>query len=326
MSSSHLAVPKNEKITVKLSDLKHEFVTFRELDEDKQKKVVRDYILGWKPVLDEEARVGVIKTPYEDEVWRQFTSEAYKKHFHRGQMVLMAEIEGSWEPIRSIRSVIWRIPERKTLKPSDWEGTEYGEQWYPEDQMLEIRIEKCPECYPKTWYEASNRGYGYTTIKMIENREIKDYQGTDYERVQNSSREENRRHKLVLINYAVTSGGSLPDDIKIGGATKTIIRERGNFAEELGLGCDTYTPASGFAEWLSRLKISEEEFMQNEEFFVKSHIDRNVLSAAAKGTRSDIFDAATMHLMMGANFVGYVKNARHDPRSKNYCIITSYLE
>jgi hypothetical protein len=147
-------------------------------------------------------------------------------------MVLMAEIEGRWEPIRSIRSVIWRIPKRKVLKPSDWEGTEYGEYWYPEDQMLEIRIEKCPVCYPKSWYEASNWGYGYRTIKMIENGEIKDYPVTDYERIQNSGREENRKHKMVLINYAVTSGGNVPHDIKISGATKAIIIELNGAASE----------------------------------------------------------------------------------------------
>lgn len=317
--SGQLIVPKKEKRIVKLEDLKHEFVEFPDLDYDVKRKVTRDYMKAWDPVLKEELIVGIIKTPLEEEIWNRFHSEFYTDKFRKGQMVLMAEIEGSWEPIRSIRSLIWRIPRREILKPRYGEGTEL--EGVIEDQTTDILIKKPPVTYPDTWNLATNYGQGYPKIQMIENGERKDYKRTDYERVLNpkTEKKKNKKHDLVLINYAVQEGG--PDDVSISGATRAIIKNRGEFAEELGLGCDTYTPATGLSKYLSKLKISEEEFERNKEIYVKDYISENILPVAA-GINTGIRDAASMHLHLGANFVGFFLDAR-----KHYgvYIITSYL-
>ncbi|MCK4335719.1 MAG: hypothetical protein KAW40_03265 [Candidatus Aenigmarchaeota archaeon] len=318
-----MAVPRQKKRIVKLKDLKHEFVTFKELDEDIQKKVTRDYIKAWEPVLYEEKRLGIIESPLEEEIWNRWNSELYTGIFLKGQMVLMAEIEGSWEPIRSIRSLIWRITKREILKSRYGEGTEL--EGVIEDQTTDILIKTPPETYPDTWNLATNYGHGYPRIQMIENGERKDYEGTDYEKVLNpkTKKEENKKHDLVLINYAVQEGGDLPEDIRIKGATKAIIKERGEFSEELGVDCDTYTPATGLPEYLLREKVFDEEFERKKEFYAKEYICENILPAAA-GIMTGIRDAASMHLGLGANFVGYFLDARNHPGSKNVYIITSY--
>jgi hypothetical protein len=131
------------------------------------------------------------------------------------------------------------------------------------------------------------------------------------------------RHNLVLVNYALTANQNLP--YKIRGAMKALVTEREDLAKKLGLGCDTYTPADGLARYLSKLQISDEEFERDKEFLVIRYIDENILTVAAKKIRAEIRDAATMHLMQGANFIGYALEARHDPRSKNVCVVTSYL-
>ncbi len=319
--SGHLIVPKKEKRIVKLKDLKHEVVEFPDLDYDIKKKVTRDYMKAWEPVLYEEKRLGIIESPLEEEIWNRWNSEFYNEYFPKGQMVLMAEIEGNWEPIRSIRSLIWRIPKREILKSPDLEGTELD--GVLDDQMSEIVIKKPPETYPNTWNLATNYGHGYPRIQMIENDERKDYKKMDYEKVLSpkTKKEKNKKHDLVLINYAVQRGGDVPDDIRIVDATEAIIKERGEFAEGLGLGCDTYTPATGLSKYLSKLKISEEEFERNKEFYVKGYICENILPAAA-GIMTGIRDAASMHLGLGANFVGYFLDAREH---YGVYIITSYL-
>jgi hypothetical protein len=317
--SEQLVVPKKEKRKIKLEELKHEIVEFPGLDYKTRKGVVRDYMKAWEPVFEEELRLGIIKPPLEEEIWNRWHSELYTKYFRKGQMVLMAEIEGQWEPIRSIRSLIWRIYERKVLTKDEWEGTEL-EGIYPPEQMSEIKIGKPPETYPNTWNLATNYGHGYTTIQMIENGERRTYEGTDYEKIQNSSKEDNKKHKLVLSNYAVQEGGDSPDDVRISGATRAIIKERGEFAEGLGLGCDTYTPATGFSEYLLGKQISDEDFEKDREFYSERHILETILPAAAGG-KTNIRDAAAMHLHLGANFVGYLLDAR--AYYKLY-IITSY--
>ncbi len=322
--SGQLLIPKKGKREIELSSLKHELVEFPDLDYDIRKKVTRDYMKAWEPVLYEEKRLGIIESPLEEEIWNRWNSELYTEIFPKGQMVLMAEIEGNWEPIRSIRSLIWRIPKRETVKPRYGEGTEL--EGVIEDQTTEIVIKKPPKTYPNTWNLATNYGHGYPIIQMIENGERKDYEGADYEKVlgTKTKKEKNKKHDLVLINYAVQEGGDVPEDIRIKGATKAIISKRKELSEELGVGCDTYTPATGLPEYLSREKVFDKEFERKKEFYTEGCI-ANVILPAAAGRRSDIPDAAAMHLGIGANFVGYFLDARNNPGSKNVYIITSYL-
>ncbi len=323
----------HKKPEVYLKDLKHDFVSFSRIKDEFQEKVMEDYKNGWKDPFNEETRLGLIKLPLDEEIPNRFHSELYDKHFPEGQMVLRAKIKGKWEPVMSVRSLIWMIPYREIIKTDELEGMEL--QGSIEGQMPEIRIEKIPDIYPDTWYKASGNGSGYPNIMMFDNGELKIYSETDYERVLHpkTKRKENEKHNLVLINYALTANRELPYKVK--GAMKALVTQRGELAEKLGLGCDTYTPASGLAKYLSKLQISDEEFERYKELFVKRHINENMLMVAAKhensdtkdaATYSDIKDAATMHLMQGANFVGYALNARHDPRSKGVCIITCYIE
>lgn len=313
----------NKKPEVYLKKMEHDFVSFPRLKDKFQEKVMEDYINGWKVPLNEEKRLGLITLPLREEIRNRFHSELYTEIFPEGQMVLRAKIKGEWEPVMSVRSLLQMIPYRKILKTNELEGIEL--QGFPEKQMPEIKIEKIPDDYPQTWYDASNNGHGYPTIQMIDNGEIKDYPETDYERVLHpkTKREENLEHRLVLINYALTVNEGLP--IKVKGAMKAVVDQRGKFAEKMGLGCDTYTPANGLAEYLAKFKISDEEFEKNKESIVKKYIHDNILFVAATHEYSDIRDAATMHLMQGANFVGYALDARNDPRSKKVCIITCYL-
>jgi len=314
----------SKKPEVYLENLEHEFVPFPELrDEIQEKKVMSDYMEGWKEPLNEEKRLNIIKLPLEEETYNRWHSEPYKEHFPEGQMVLRAKIEGKWEPLMSVRSLIWMIPYRDIIKTKEWEVTESGE--FLGEQMSEIRIDKCPDCYPQTWYDASNNGHGYPAIQFIDNGNVKVYPETDYEKVTSpkTKKEENEKHNLILINYALTAKRNLPYKIK--GAMKAVVKERGKLAEKLGLGCDTYTPANGLARYLQKLQISDEEFEEKKVFFVKKYINENILSVAARGVYSDIKDAATLHLIQGANFVGYALGARNDPRSKKVCIITCYV-
>jgi hypothetical protein len=313
------------KPEVDLEDLEHEFVPFVRLgDEIQERKVMGDYIEGWKEPLSEEKRLNIIKLTLEEETYNRWHSELYKEHFPEGQMVLRANIEGKWEPLMSVRSLIWMIPYRDMIKTKELEVTESGE--FPEEQMSEIRIDKCPDCYPQTWYDASNNGHGFPAIQMMDNLEIKNYDRTDYEKAlsQKTKKEENEKHNLILINYALTANRNLP--YKIRGAMKAVVKERGELAGKLGLGCDTYTPANGLARYLKKLQIFDEEFERRKVFFVKKYINENILNVAASGVYSDIKDAATLHLIQGANFVGYALDAREDPRTKKVCIITCYVE
>jgi|GEM_PF-1782245 len=314
----------SKKPELYLEDLESEFVPFTKIgDEIQERKVMSDYMEGWKEPLNEEKRLNIIKLPLEEEIYKRWHSETYKEHFPEGQMVLRAKIEGKWEPLMSVRSLIWMIPYRDIIKTKELQVTESGE--FLEEQMSEIRIDRCPECYPQTWYDASNNGHGFPAIKMVDKSEIKDYDLTDYERVTSpkTNREENENNNLILINYALTANRKLPYKIK--GAMKAVVKERGELAEKMGLGCDTYTPANGLARYLQKLQISDEEFEEKKVFFVKKHINENILSVAARGVYSDIKDAATLHLIQGANFVGYALDARNDPRSKKVCIITCYI-
>lgn len=314
-----------EKPEVHLEDLEYSFLPFAELgDEALENKVMRDYMEGWKEPLSEERRLGIIKTPLEEEVWNRWNSELYKEIFTSGQMVLTANIKGEREPVMSIRSLIWKIPNRAVLKTNEYEGTEL-EGTCPPEQMSDIRIKKIPKECPQTWYEASNNGHGYTTIQMLENGARKECAEADYEKVLSpeTRKEETMQHNLVLVNYALTANRHLPYKIK--GAMKALVTEREGLARKSGLGCDTYTPADGLARHLSKLQVSDEEFERNKEFLARRYIEVNILTVAAKRIRAEIRDAATMHLMQGANFVGYALEARHDPRSKNVCIVTSYL-
>ncbi len=317
--------PSPVRPEVYLGDLEYEFLPFAELgDEIQEKKVMSDYKEGWKGPLNEEKRLNIIKVPLEEEIWNRWHSELYNEIFTNGQMVLMANIKGEWEPVMSIRSLIWRIPNREILKRDRYEGTEL-EGICSQEQMSDIRIKKIPKECPQTWYDASNSGHGYTRIQMLENGVRKDCAEADYEKVLSpkTRKEENMRHNLVLVNYALTANQNLP--YKIRGAMKALVTEREDLAKKLGLGCDTYTPADGLARYLSKLQISDEEFERDKEFLVIRYIDENILTVAAKKIRAEIRDAATMHLMQGANFIGYALEARHDPRSKNVCVVTSYL-
>jgi len=321
MSERVETIPKKPEVYLK--NLEHDFVSFPRIEDKFQEKIMEDYENGWEDPFNEETRLGLIKLPIKEEIPNRFHSELYTEHFPEGQMVLRVKIKGKWEPVMSVRSLIWMIPYREIIRTNELEGTEL--QGSLEEQMSAIRIEKCPDCYPNTWYKASGNGSGYPNIMMFDNGEVKVYPETDYERILHpkTKRKDNLEHKLVLINYALTVNEDLP--IKIKGAMKAVVTQRGQLAEKLGLGCDTYTPASGLAKYLAKLKISNEEFEKNKKLLVKKYIHENILTVAATREYSDIKDAATQHLIQGANFVGYALNARHDPRTKKVCIITCYI-
>jgi len=285
---------------VRLTDLKYEFKSYVDLDDRIREEVKELYMEGWRPVLEEERKVGIIKLPIHEEVKEQFESELYTEHFPEGQMVLIAKIEGKWRPLVFVRSLIWRVEESKV-----WEGTEFERDWNPDDQIGLEELSRYFENYPETWYKASNYGRGYSKIQVIENGERRDY--ISYEDVRNSRREENLKQDLVLINYALTRNRRL--GIKVKGAVGATVKERNRLKEKWGLlHCDTFTPLSGYAEWIRR----------KGEYPVEVYVKSNI-----KEERS-VFDAAIMHLLNGAKLMWVLENARFDPRSKNYCVVTRY--
>ena len=294
-------LPAERRVEVRLADLEHEFKPYADLDERIREEVMELYTDGWEPVLREEYKAGIITLPIREEVKEQVESELYTEHFPEGQMVLIAKIEGVWRPLVFVRSVIWRVKEPEGV----WEGTEFAHNWNPDDQIGLEELSRYFKNYPKTWYEASNYGRGYPKIQVIENGRRRDY--IDYENIRNSGKEENAKHDLLLMNYALTRNRRLR--VKVKGAVRATVKERNTLKEEWGLlHCDTFTPLSGYAEWIRK------EGEHPVEVYVKSNI---------RGGRS-IFDAAIMHLLNGAKLMWVLKNARLDPRSKNYCVVTRY--